>query len=678
MRNVIKRSWGALTRTCGTVLRAGTLVLGGALLASQGAHANFVNGGFEDSPAMTGWTITSFLNNKPNGLGINGITTFPPTESSHLNLNSASANNLTMVWSGTDPRTNNVLTVPRTGFGTQAARVNGPTSGYRTSSIAQTTAMTPSDVDPDGNIHVRFALAPVLENPGSSHSSREQPYFFVELTNVTKGTVLFTQFNFANQPGVSWQNFNGLQFTDWVTYDVPLPPGQVDPGDQVKMTVFAAGCSQSGHWGYVYVDQAGTAVLPNLVVSASGPASIVLGPNSTITYTYTYTNNTGVATNNSTVNAVLPMTGNSLNTTFNAVNPNGGTCTNPGVGNAGTVSCNFGTLQPGQTGTFTITVNVPAAASTTSPFNVVNHGNYSIQATGVPALTGPLVVTNVYAVGVDLNLTKTGAGTGTVSSSPAGINCGTACSTATMTVPPNTPITLTASPTAGHTFTGWGGACAAAGTATTCTLPMSQTSNVTASFAPITYPLTVSTTGSGTITSSPGSISCPGASCNETFNQGTLVTLTATPQPGNALTGWTGCASNPTPTTCTVTMDQARNVTATFVPTYVVTPSVVGGTCGGTITPNTPSTVNSGTQVVYTLSPTPGYRAQVAGTCGGVLSGNTFTTTAVTADCTVVVTFAVIPANPVPTLSQWALILMAALLALLAAGQLPLRNNRRP
>ena len=762
MRNVIKRSWGALTRTCGTVLRAGTLVLGGALLASQGAHANFVNGSFEDSPAMTGWTTTSFTNSvliPGDPSSRRGIATFPPTQSSHLNLAPASAqNNLTQVFSGADPQTNNGLTVPRVGFGTQSARVNGPTANYSTSSISQTTTMAVGDVDPDGNIHVRFALAPVLQNPG--HTNVEQPYFFVELTNVTKGTVLFTQFNFANQPGVSWQSYNGVQFTDWVTYDVPLPPGQVDPGDQVKMEVFAAGCSQSGHWGYVYVDQAGTAVLPNLAVSASGPASIVLGPNSTITYTYTYTNNTGVATNNSTVNAVLPMTGNNLNTTFNAVNPNGGTCTDPGVGNTGTVSCNFGTLQPGQTGTFTITVNVPATASTTSPTNVVNHGNYSIQATGFPALTGPLVVTNVYAVGVDLNLTKTGAGTGTVSSSPAGINCGTACSTATMTVPPNTPITLTASPTAGHTFTGWGGACAAAGTATTCTLPMSQTSNVTASFAPITYPLTVSTTGSGTITSSPGSISCPGASCNETFNQGTLVTLTATPQPGNALTGWTGCASNPTPTTCTVTMDQARNVTAsfvptfplnvtatgpgsvtsnvggvncsaatcsatfnsgtlvtltantspnsvftgwsggggcsgtattctvtmdqarnitaTFVPTYVVTPSVVGGTGGGTITPNTPSTVNSGTQVVYTLSPTPGYRAQVAGTCGGVLSGNTFTTTAVTADCTVVVTFAVIPANPVPTLSQWALILMAALLALLAAGQLPLRNNRRP
>ena len=671
MRNVIKRSWGALTRTCGTVLRAGTLVLGGALLASQGAHANFVNGGFEDSPAMTGWTITSFMNNKPNGLGTNGITTFPPTESSHLNLNSASANNLTMVWSGTDPQTNNVLTVPRTGFGTQSGRVNGPTNGYLTSSIAQTTAMTAGDVDPDGNIHVRFALAPVLENP--NHTNREQPYFFVELTNVTKGTVLFTQFNFANQPGVNWQTYNGVQFTDWVTYDVPLPPGQVDVGDQVKMEVFAAGCAQGGHWGYVYVDQAGTAVLPNLVVSASGPASIVLGPNSTITYTYTYTNNTGVATNNSTVNAVLPMTGNNLNTTFNAVNPNGGTCTDPGVGNTGTVSCNFGTLQPGQTGTFTITVNVPATASTTSPTNVVNHGNYSIQATGVPALTGPLVVTNVYAVGVDLNLTKTGAGTGTVSSSPAGINCGTACSTATMTVPPNTPITLTASPTAGHTFTGWGGDCAAAGTAPTCTLPMSQTSNVTANFDPATFALDVATTGPGSVASNPAGVNC-GATCNASFNSGTLVTLTATPQANSVFLGWGGACSG-TALTCTVTMDQARSVTANFVATYVVTPSVAAGL--GTISPNTPSTVQSGTQVTYTLSPAQGYRAEVGGTCGGVLSGNTYTTSAVTADCTVVVTF-IGEVNPVPTLSQWGLILMAALLALLAAGQLPLRNNRRP
>ena len=238
-------------------------------------------------------------------------------------------------------------------------------------------------------------------------------------------------------------------------------------------------------------------------------------------------------------------------------------------------------------------------------------------------------------------------------------------------------MTLTATPQPGNALTGWTG-CASNPTPTTCTVTMDQARNVTASFVP-TFPLNVTATGPGSVTSNVGGVNCSAATCSATFNSGTLVTLTANTSPNSVFTGWSGgggCSG--TATTCTVTMDQARNITATFVPTYVVTPSVVGGTGGGTITPNTPSTVNSGTQVVYTLSPTPGYRAQVAGTCGGVLSGNTFTTTAVTADCTVVVTFAVIPANPVPTLSQWALILMAALLALLAAGQLPLRNNRRP
>ena len=93
------------------------------------------------------------------------------------------------------------------------------------------------------------------------------------------------------------------------------------------------------------------------------------------------------------------------------------------------------------------------------------------------------------------------------------------------------------------------------------------------------------------------------------------------------------------------------------------------------MTPKTPSTVNAGTQVSYTLNPTPGYKPQVGGTCGGVLSGNTFTTSAVTANCTVVVSFSLIAINPVPTLSQWALMLMAALLALLAVGQMPGRNR---
>ena len=61
---------------------------------------------------------------------------------------------------------------------------------------------------------------------------------------------------------------------------------------------------------------------------------------------------------------------------------------------------------------------------------------------------------------------KAGAGSGTVTSSPNGINCGATC---TATYPQGTTVTLTAVPAAGHTFTGWTGACTGTGT---CQVPM--------------------------------------------------------------------------------------------------------------------------------------------------------------------------------------------------------------
>src|SRR5690242_19428468 len=47
----------------------------------------------------------------------------------------------------------------------------------------------------------------------------------------------------------------------------------------------------------------------------------------------------------------------------------------------------------------------------------------------------------------------TGNGTGTITSSPAGIDCGTDCSEA---FADGTKITLTATPAPGSTFMGWG------------------------------------------------------------------------------------------------------------------------------------------------------------------------------------------------------------------------------
>src|SRR6185369_14150903 len=156
-----------------------------------------------------------------------------------------------------------------------------------------------------------------------------------------------------------------------------------------------------------------------------------------------------------------------------------------------------------------------------------------------------------------LTVSKTGNGSGTVTSTPAGVSCGTNCSGQ---FDYGTVVTLHATPTTSSTFTGWSGACTGTGN---CVVTMSQARSAIASFTLKQYALTVgrSGSGSGSVTSSPAGISCP-TSCSVSFNYGTLVTLSATPDTGSSFAGWGGvCAGTGT---CQVTMSQARNVTASF------------------------------------------------------------------------------------------------------------------
>ncbi len=87
-----------------------------------------------------------------------------------------------------------------------------------------------------------------------------------------------------------------------------------------------------------------------------------------------------------------------------------------------------------------------------------------------------------------LTVSKSGTGSGTVTSSPAGINCGSTCSHA---YTQGTAVTLTAHPATGSKFTGWSGS-GCSGTAT-CKVTMSANHAVTATFAPIGPPNTTIT-----------------------------------------------------------------------------------------------------------------------------------------------------------------------------------------
>lgn len=92
---------------------------------------------------------------------------------------------------------------------------------------------------------------------------------------------------------------------------------------------------------------------------------------------------------------------------------------------------------------------------------------------------------------------------------------------------------------------------------------MSAAKSVTANFtqAPVNYPLSVSKSGNGTITSNPSGINC-GADCSETYPSGTTITLFAYSDSGWQFDGWSGACSGTNP--CSVSMDGAKSVTAIF------------------------------------------------------------------------------------------------------------------
>lgn len=159
-----------------------------------------------------------------------------------------------------------------------------------------------------------------------------------------------------------------------------------------------------------------------------------------------------------------------------------------------------------------------------------------------------------------LTASKTGTGSGTVTSAPAGIDCGVDCSES---YPHGTVVTLTATPDAAtSSFAGWsGGGCSGVGP---CLATMDADKAVTAMFTltPRTLLVTKSGSGSGIVFSTPAGINC-GGDCSETSDHGTALTLTAAPDAGSTFAGWFGggCSGNGA---CALTLDGDKTVSATF------------------------------------------------------------------------------------------------------------------
>lgn len=719
----ITHLWGRLRRRAQALGGPRALLLGwgGRVLAATAAlvlamplaHASFENGGFEQGD-LSSWTVKSYTRGKNAPLAANStvqdtnntavISPFPPTKFADLkllldkNLGSSAFdgnaftggavgpggfNNRAVIESGainsiTGQNAPN-LKLPR--WGGKALRIGG-VGGRKASSIEQTATMNVADIDPiDNKIHVRFAMAPVMNDP--NHSKPNQPFFFVQIFNVTKNKELFYTFNFSNQPGIPWQTSGNYKYTDWQGFDIAPGNGLLDVGDQIKMIVYVANCSDGGadHTAVVYLDAVG-AFMPGLSVHAVGPSSTQPGAN--ITYTYNYINGSGVYALGTKVQITTPFTVDGKPLTFASALPAG--CTGPLTHNPASrgqyITCDVGDLSDGQGGSVDVTFKVPNNASTTAPDNVINNGDYNIYANSVSPALGPLVTTTIPALGsgklVDLGVaignggktsypggssetytvTVTNHGTetasGTVSQTITGM--GAACSGLTYAAPvtcsdgTGTPVLtfpvtgLTPGNTANYTVVGTPTGASVNTVATVAVTGPDTDSNAANNIAGITTPvgtqhnLTVKADGSGGghVISTESLLKCgdastacktvaSGAGVTQPVTANQEVRFTPVPQTGSIFKGWSGCSSTSGNVCIVNNLTADKEVTATFVEAVVVTPLVDTINNNGSIDLG-PTQVEKGTTTapVFTITPGAGKEPQIVPsdtTCTGTLAG---------------------------------------------------------
>jgi uncharacterized repeat protein (TIGR02543 family) len=195
---------------------------------------------------------------------------------------------------------------------------------------------------------------------------------------------------------------------------------------------------------------------------------------------------------------------------------------------------------------------------------------------------------------VTVSITKSGPGAAdsTVTSSPAGIDCGTICSASFTT---SAPIFLFAEAADGFAFDFWtGDADCADGLLTpsadvSCEAVFKEAPPPPVGDADIS--IAKAGTGSGLVASDPAGLAC-GTVCTATFTAFTNVTLIATPDPGSEFIGFSGdpdCADG------VVSMDADKVCLATFelLPTNTFTLTVTKAGGDGTVT-SSPFGLNCG------------------------------------------------------------------------------------
>ena len=158
-------------------------------------------------------------------------------------------------------------------------------------------------------------------------------------------------------------------------------------------------------------------------------------------------------------------------------------------------------------------------------------------------------------------------------------------------------VNITAVPDKGWQFDGWSGDVTDP-ELTTTTFVVTSDKAITADFSPIVHTISLEVDGNG--------YSDPTVGTHE-YNEGGVVSITATPDEGWRFENWSGDVADPESATTIVKMDSDRVITANF--SQIVHPVTIAVNGGGSTTPMAGThSFGEGTMVEITATPERGWR----------------------------------------------------------------------
>jgi len=263
----------------------------GIISPPQVNSSGCINSGFE-SGSTTGWELYSGNINQINLPCNTCATTNSGAISSIVNATTTVTGQCT---SGIDTYGNFPVVAPSPYGGVYSLLLNNAASGGKMMRASYTFI-----VDSSVNIFT-LQYAAVLQSGG--HPVNEQPYFHVDVTNVTTNSVIpCTEYDItAPTSGAAFGWFtssvdNNVSYRPWTTINLDL---QSVMGQTVTVNLVISDCNQGGHFGYCYLDAAcGNTNYNNMITfpglcDTSGSATIV-APAGYVTYQWYGPNDTNV------------------------------------------------------------------------------------------------------------------------------------------------------------------------------------------------------------------------------------------------------------------------------------------------------------------------------------------------------------------------------------------------